>query len=100
MIIKRIAIGNKLESYIEDRIKNGVNIIYSDDNNKGKTIVIQGLMYAIGNEPVFPMGFLYKNYYFYVEIEVNNKIIEFLRYKDTIIVKLNDSIFEFNTLTE
>lgn len=100
MIIKRIAIGNKLESYIEDRIKNGVNIIYSDDNNKGKTIVIQGLMYALGNEPVFPMGFLYKDYYFYVEIEVNNKIIEFLRYKDTIIVKLNDSIFEFNTLTE
>lgn len=100
MIIKRIAIGNRLESYIEVRIKNGVNIIYSDDNNKGKTIVIQGLMYALGNEPAFPMGFLYNNYYFYVELEINNKTIEFLRHKNSIIVKLNDDVFEFNTLTD
>ena len=64
MIIKRIAIGNKLESFIENRIDDGVNVIFSDDNNKGKTIVIQGMMYALGNEPAFPMGFLPNNYYF------------------------------------
>lgn len=100
MIIKKIAIGNKHESFIETRIQDGVNIIFSDDNNKGKTIVIQGLMYALGNEPVFPMGFLYNNYYFYVEALINNKTIEFLRHNNTIIIKINDEIFEFNTLTE
>ena len=32
MIIKRVAIGNKLECFIENRIEQGVNIIFSDDN--------------------------------------------------------------------
>lgn len=100
MIIKQIAIGNKLESFIENRINSGVNVIFSDDNNKGKTIVIQGMMYALGNEPAFPMGFLPNNYYFYVELELNNKIFEFLRHKSTIYIKYNDNLYEFNTETE
>lgn len=100
MIIKRVAIGNKLECFIENRIEQGVNIIFSDDNNKGKTIVIQGLMYALGNEPIFPMGFLPNNYYFYVELEIDNKIYEFLRHKDLIIIKHNENLFQFNTGAE
>lgn len=100
MIIRKIAIGNELESFIETRIKNGVNIIFSDDNNKGKTIVIQGMMYALGNEPAFPMGFLPNNYYFYVEMELNNQIYEFLRHKNLIIVRHNEDLFEFSTGTE
>jgi conserved hypothetical protein len=36
MIIKTVALGNNEESYIEKRISDGVNIILSDDNNKGK----------------------------------------------------------------
>ena len=100
MKIKKIAIGNKLESFIEDRLNDGVNIIYSDDNNKGKTIVIQGLMYALGNDPIFPMGFRPNEYYFYVEIEVNSKIIEFLRHKSTTLVKLDSKIYVFETSTE
>ena len=54
MIINKIAIGNSQEAFIEDRFTSGLNIISSDDNNKGKTIVIQSIFYAIGNEPVFP----------------------------------------------
>ena len=38
MIVKKIALGNKEEAYIENRLTDGVNIIYSDDNNRGKTL--------------------------------------------------------------
>ena len=47
MIIKTVALGNNEESYIEKRISDGVNIILSDDNNKGKTILIQSMLYAM-----------------------------------------------------
>ena len=60
MIIKTVALGNNEESYIEKRISDGVNIILSDDNNKGKTILIQSMLYAIGNNPIFPDSFDYK----------------------------------------
>ena len=36
---------------------NNLNIIFSDDNNRGKTIVLQGIMYALGNNPIFPESF-------------------------------------------
>lgn len=57
MIIKSIALGNAEEAYVEERLTDGVNIIFSDDNNKGKTLVMQGMMYAMGNQPIFPKGF-------------------------------------------
>lgn len=44
MIIKQIAIGNNIEGFIEDSFSNGFNIILSEDNNKGKTIVIQSIL--------------------------------------------------------
>lgn len=100
MKIKKIAIGNKLESFIENRLNEGENVIYSDDNNKGKTIVIQGLMYSLGNDPIFPMGFQPNEYHFYVEIEINNKCIEFLRHKNTTIVRINGQINVFENSTE
>lgn len=46
MKIKSIALGNTEEAYVEERFSDGVNIIFSDDNNKGKTLVMQGMMYA------------------------------------------------------
>ncbi len=49
MKIKSIALGNAEEAYVEERFTDGVNIIFSDDNNKGKTLVMQGMMYAMGN---------------------------------------------------
>ncbi len=100
MKIKTIAIGNDKEAFIEDRLSDKVNIIYSDDNNKGKTIVIQGMMYAIGNEPVFPARFNYKDYYFYVLLDYENTNIEFLRKRDHIVVKLNSEFYELSSLSE
>ena len=38
MIIKKIAVGNSTEAFVEDSFTAGLNIISSDDNNKGKTI--------------------------------------------------------------
>ena len=40
MKILKVAIGNSNEAFIEDKFTEGLNIISSDDNNKGKTIVI------------------------------------------------------------
>ena len=59
MKIKRTAVGNKQEAFIENGFADGLNIISSDDNNKGKTIAIQSMMYALGNEPAFPTSGLF-----------------------------------------
>lgn len=45
MIIKKVAVGNSTEAFVEEQFESGLNIISSDDNNKGKTIVIQSMMY-------------------------------------------------------
>ena len=73
MIIKRIAVGNKTEGFIESSLIDGCNIISSDDNNKGKTIVLQGLMYALGNIPAFPASFNYEDYYYIVDFQIDKK---------------------------
>ncbi|MGZ3802542.1 MAG: hypothetical protein ACXVCL_20455 [Bdellovibrio sp.] len=69
MIVLETGFGDATEAFLENRISPGVNIIFSDDNNKGKTLVIQGLMYSMGNEPIFPSGFNHRNYMFYSKIE-------------------------------
>lgn len=61
MIIKKVALGNSEEAFIEDSFSEGLNIIVSDDNNKGKTIIIQSILYTIGNRPIFPSSFDYKS---------------------------------------
>ena len=59
------SVGNKDEAFITESFNDGINIIHSNDNNKGKTIVVQGIMYALGNMPVFPKGFdNFNEYYF------------------------------------
>ena len=70
MIIKQICIGNQFEGFIESSFSADFNIISSDDNNKGKTIVIQGVLYAMGNEPpAFPSSFDYKQYIYILQFE-------------------------------
>ena len=44
MKILKMAIGNREEAYIEQSFSGGLNVIYSDDNNKGKTIVVQSMI--------------------------------------------------------
>ena len=63
MKIKAIYIGNSEEAFAFENFQTGLNIISSDDNNKGKTIVIQSIVYCLGNIPVFPTAFDYENYF-------------------------------------
>ena len=100
MIIKKVAFGNNIEAYIENRLENRVNIIFSDDNNKGKTLVMQGLMYSLGYESIFPSTFFYKEYYFYSKIEIDNKIFEFVRKKNLFVIKENGDVRIFDSVAE
>ncbi|MBR4825658.1 MAG: hypothetical protein IKZ86_12750 [Spirochaetaceae bacterium] len=87
MIILKVAVGNKKEAFIEERFTENINFILSNENNRGKTIVFQSLMYAIGNEPIFPKGFIADNYYHYCEFSHNQKKYKVLRKKLTFIIK-------------
>ncbi|MCO7222729.1 hypothetical protein [Pleionea sp. CnH1-48] len=100
MRVKVIAFGNDTESFIENRINDGVNVIYSDDNNRGKTLVMQGLMYSLGNEQIFPHGFKYKDQYFYSKIELNGELIEFLRKNSSFVIKSQGIIQLFNSVRD
>ena len=101
MIIKKIACGSSDEAFIEDRITPNFNIIFSDDNNKGKTIVIQSALYAIGNEPIFPSSFEYRDYYHYVEIELDNgKVLSSCRKGNSFTVRFDDGIYILDSVSE
>ena len=100
MIIKEVAFGNLEEAFVEKRFKNGVNIFFSDDNNKGKTILIQGLMYSIGYDSIFPSTFNFKNYYFYSKIQIELNSYEFLRKGNQFIIKDTNGILVFDSVTD
>lgn len=100
MILKKVALGNQKEAFVEDRFTEKLNIIFSNDNNKGKTILIQSIMYSIGNAPIFPTGFYYANYYFYSQFEHNGRIVEFLRHGNSIIVKESGLITLFDSIQD
>lgn len=100
MIIKKTGFGNSKEAFIENNIKPGVNIIFSDDNNKGKTLVVQGMMYALGNEPIFPSGFPFEQYYFYTEIETYSKRLEFIRHNNSVAINYESNMYLFDNITE
>lgn len=100
MIIKKIAVGNSEESFIENSLSEGFNIISSDDNNKGKTIVIQSLMYALGNKPTFPSSFGYKNYFHFVEFEVKENTYKICRKKDGFVIKTPSELMVFDNVSE
>lgn len=100
MIIKAIYIGNKEEAYINDDFQEGLNIISSDDNNKGKTIVIQSIMYCLGNMPGFPASFPVDKYYYILHIEVSGKLIKICRKGKNYIVNNGMEYFVFDTTAE
>lgn len=100
MIIKKTAFGNNQEAFIENRFENKTNIIFSNYNNRGKTLVIQGLMHSIGYDSIFPSGFNYKNYFFYSNILINEKDYEFLRKGNSLILLENENINVFNSISE
>lgn len=100
MKVKKIAFGNEGASFIEGRLDDGVNVIFSDDNNRGKTLVMQGLMYSLGYESIFPSGFQYKDQYFYSNIFLSDNNYEFLRKNNSFIVKSSGAIQIFNSVRE
>lgn len=100
MLINKVIIGNNDEAFIESNFTNGVNIISSDDNNKGKTIVIQSLMYALGNTPAFPASFNYKEYYHIVEFVINHATYLICRKKDSFVLHYKDSLMVFDNVSE
>ena len=101
MILKAIYITNGKEAFVYDSFDKGINLIHSDDNNKGKTIVTQGIMYALGNVPNFPKGFEnFENYFFIVTIENNDKEFIICRKKDSFVVKYGTDYATFESVNE
>lgn len=100
MIIKRTAVGNKKEAFIESDFHTGLNIISSDDNNKGKTIEIQSMMYALGNDPAFPTTFEYKDYYHYIEFEVDEITYKLCRFNNGFVLKHDSVLMLFDNVSE
>ena len=100
MIIKRVAVGNEMEAYIENNLAENTNVIFSDDNNKGKTIVIQSVMYCLGNEPAFPTSFEYKKYYYYLEFDHNSCSYIVCRKGNTFIFLNGSSLMLFDNISE
>lgn len=100
MKIKRTAVGNRNEAFVENGYTDSLNIISSDDNNKGKTIAIQSMMYALGNEPTFPATFDYKNYYHYIEFEVDGTTYHLCRNNNSFILKHSSALMIFDSVSE
>lgn len=100
MIIKSIFIGNAHEAFLEDEFSEKFNILYSNDNNKGKTIVIQSIMYCMGNNPVFPASFAYEDYYFILTLEEDEELIDICRRKSNFIISKNKEIYVFDNVSE
>lgn len=100
MVIKKTAVGNKNEAFIEDNFRTGLNIISSDDNNKGKTIEIQSMMYALGNDPAFPTTFEYKDYYHYIEFEVDETTYKLCRFNNGFVLKHDSVLMLFDNVSE
>jgi hypothetical protein len=100
MLIKKVAFGDPSEAFIEKRFESGVNVIFSDDNNRGKTLVMQGMMYSIGYEAIFPSSFDYRDKYFYSEVDVDGVTYEFLRKKNSFVVKTGGSMQVFSSVSE
>lgn len=100
MKIKKFAFGNSTEAFVESRLGDRVNIIYSNDNNKGKTLALQAIMYALGNEPIFPAGFNGGEHYFYIELSINDESFKILRKNNTFSVVTQDSQSIFDSLSE
>ena len=90
--IKAVYIGNSTESFIEDHFSDDMNVIYSLDNNRGKTIVMQGMAYTLGAMPTFPDGFPYREYMYIVDLDVNGNEVTVLRSRDTFAVKTGNEI--------
>ena len=93
--------GDENEAFIENHLSDKINIIYSDDNQRGKTILIQAIFYCLGiSKPAFPNGFEYNKYYYILTLEENNRIFEICRHNDIFIVKNDEKLFILESISE
>lgn len=90
--IKQILLGNSKEAYVLSGFTDGLNIISSNENHVGKTIIMQAAMFALGFEPLFPASLHYTNYIYIVDIERNGQPISILRSKNIFVVKTGESV--------
>lgn len=100
MLIKKIAFGDSEEAFVESRLTDGLNVIFSDDNNRGKTLVMQGLMFSLGYESIFPSSFNHNDKYFYSEVKFGSVTYEFLRKRNSIAIKTENAMQIFNSVGE
>lgn len=100
MIVRAIFIGNTEEAYAFENFQSGLNIIFSDDNNKGKTIVIQSIMYCLGNIPAFPTSFSYEDYFHILYVEHKNELIRICRKTKNFIIKKGEEYAVFDNTAE
>lgn len=100
MIIQKVAIGNSEEAYIESSFSQTINVISSDDNNRGKTILIQSLMFCLGNVPAFPSTFNYMDYYHIIVFTVEDKQYTLCRKANSFILKSDHNLMVFDSISE
>lgn len=100
IIVKRVLIGNVKEAFIERNLTPGTNLIYSDDNNKGKTIVVQAIMFALGAAPAFPANFEYRDYYFALDLDLNGLGYSIIRQRDSIVVRGENLSRHFDSVSD
>ncbi|OJG94718.1 hypothetical protein RV18_GL003182 [Enterococcus termitis] len=63
--------------------------------------MIQSILYALGNEPVYPTSFDVNSHYYYLSININNSDIEILRRKKQFIVIDSNNGFQlFETVKD
>lgn len=92
MIVHRVGIGNAKEAFISDQFSKGTNIIFSDDNNRGKTILVQSMMYCIGNKPVFPVSFDFLSYFHYIEFSIGDNFYKICRKNNEFVVLYSETL--------
>lgn len=90
--MKAAYIGNGIESYVENNFSTGMNVIYSLDNNRGKTILMQSVMFCLGAIPTFPDGFPFREYTYIVDLDCDGKSITVARKHNSFVVKTADGI--------
>lgn len=96
--IKAAYIGNSNEAFIENKFQDGINVIYSLDNDRGKTILMQSIMYTLGAIPTFPESFHYKDYIYILDLDVNGRKISILRDHNSFAVQEEGSIDLFDSV--
>jgi hypothetical protein len=89
MKILNVWFGNEEEAFHEGRLSKGLNIVYSHGlNNRGKTVVVQAVFFALGSPSMFPYGFdSEKKNYYVIEISINDKQFVICRRKDSFVIR-------------